>query len=157
MGIGWMAIGLIAAQTGGAVAPEPCVVPPMLKGFATPLSPPAGAKVTPALPIGRAVRVPLAKDAALPVKPDRAPAAGTFAGAFGFTVKTPGRYRVVVDGPVWIDVASSDRVMGSVAHGHAPACSGARKMVDFELSAGFHVVQLSGATTAAATVLVAAL
>jgi hypothetical protein len=44
-----------------------------------------------------------------------------------------------------------------VAHGHAPPCSGVRKMVDFDLSTGSYTVQLSGAAKPVATLLIARL
>lgn len=139
---------------GPAAAQEACVVPPALKGFASPVAMPVAAKGRLRLPIGRAVRVMLARDEKLPVAPGKPAAAGTYAGAFGFTVAKAGRYRIATDQAAWIDVASTARLLASAAHGHAPACSGARKMVDYDLRPGFHVLQLSGATGPASIVLV---
>lgn len=141
-------LGLIAAVP--AAAQETCVVPPELKGFASPMAGRTNAALTP----GKAVRVTLARDAKLPIAPDKMPAAGTHGGTFGFTVTRAGRYRVALDGPVWVEVASDTHKLGSVAHGHAPACSGARKLVDYDLAAGRYLVQLSGAKAPAATLMI---
>ena len=135
---------LLAAQ-------QACVVPPELAGYSQPQTVPAGAALEP----GRAARVPLTRDAKPVVAPGKAPAVGTHGGVFPLTVTRAGRYRVALDGPVWIEMAQGGRKLASVAHGHAPSCSGARKMVDFDLTPGSYILQLSGAAGPAATVLVA--
>lgn len=56
-----------------------------------------------------------------------------------------GRYGIVADGKVWIDVRASDGPLASAGHGHGPACSGIRKIVWFTLSAGIYELALSKA------------
>lgn len=133
-----------------ATAQAACVVPPALAGFSRPAAARAGAALEP----GQAVRVPLTRDLKLPVAPGRPAAAGTHGGAFRLTVARAGRYGVALDGPMWVEVARGGRKLASVAHGHAPPCSGARKTVAFDLTPGSYLVQLSGAAAPAATVLV---
>lgn len=144
------ALGLLPISAAMAAVPEACVVPAELKGFAHPAAAEAGTALVP----GRAVRVMLARDARLPVAPEKAPAAGTRGGAFALIVTAAGRYRVVLDGAAWVDVVRGAARLGSVEHGHAPPCSGARKLVGYDLAPGRYVVQLSGAQATAATVMI---
>ncbi len=44
--------------------------------------------------------------------------------------------------------------LSSVAHAHGPDCTGVRKMVDFRLSPGAYILQLSGATEASLPVMI---
>lgn len=141
---------LLVAMGSGAGAQGPCVVPAELRGFANPA--PAGTILVP----GRAVRVKLVQDARLAVAPEKAPAAGSFAGSFPVTVARAGRYRVAVDGPYWIDVVRGGAALVSAAHGHAPGCSGARKLVGYDLSPGRYSIQLSGAPAAGAVMMLVA-
>ena len=135
-------------------AQQACAVPPALAGFARPVAARAGAVLEP----GRAMRVPLTRDARLTVAPGKVPAPGTHGGTFTLKVARAGRYRIALDAAVWIEVAHGGaHRLTSVAHGHAPPCSGARKLVDFDLAPGTYLVQLSGAAAPAATVLVARL
>ncbi|MES3152773.1 homogentisate 1,2-dioxygenase [Sphingomonas faeni] len=86
--------------------------------------------------------------AAHPAKPGASLSNG---GIFAFNVRTPGRYRVVLGAPAWIDVLNGTTPAVSVAHDHGPDCSGIRKMVDFDLKPGRYLLQVSGnsATTLA--------
>lgn len=109
----------------------------------------AAASVTAEAPIalGRAVRaglVPVAQVRfALP--PEKAGAPETFGGLLAFDVPSGGRYRVALGAVAWIDLVRDGKALASVAHGHGPACSGIRKMVDFDLTPGRYVMQVSGA------------
>ncbi|PZO77611.1 MAG: hypothetical protein DI632_08755 [Sphingomonas hengshuiensis] len=60
-------------------------------------------------------------------------------------------------GGAWIDVVDGTHGVASVDHGHGPACSGIRKMVDFDLPAGTHVVQITGSREDSLTMMVARL
>lgn len=110
------------------------------------------------LPIGssaRATLLPIGQiDFALP--PARTPAAESGGGLFGFAVTTPGRYRVALGSAAWIDVVRNGRSLPSVAHGHGPACSGIRKMVDFDLQPGRYLLQIAGSEPLATGVMVSA-
>ncbi len=81
-------------------------------------------------------------------------------GIFAFAVPARGRYRVVLGSAAWIDVLR-DMTRGtsgvappipspvpSVAHAHGPDCTGLRKMVDFDLMPGRHLLQVVGNSTA---------
>lgn len=83
--------------------------------------------------------------------PEKAPAAAretpVYGGLYAFTVAQAGEYRIALGGRAWVDVVRSGVAQASVAHGHGPACSGIRKMVDFGLQPGRYLLQLSGAET----------
>lgn len=114
---------------------------------------------SPVLPLGRAVRATLLPAAAvsLAVPNDRASAAGSSAGVFGFTVPAAGRYRVSLSTGLWVDVVDAGRAATSVTHGHGAPCSGVRKMVDFDLKPGAYRLQLVGSATPSVAVMIARL
>jgi hypothetical protein len=100
--------------------------------------------------------IPIAQ---LPVAPERSPEPGTLAGAFRFVAPEAGAYRVALGHRAWIDVAPVEgagqgRFVASSSHGRGPACSSIRKMVTFQLRAGQHVLQISGAADASMPVLI---
>jgi hypothetical protein len=75
-----------------------------------------------------------------------------YAGILAFHVPKNGKYRVVTDEGMRIDVVAGGTIAESVAFGRGPACSG--KFVDFDLAAGDAVLQLYGAPYETVTVLV---
>nr|WP_179220809.1 hypothetical protein [Sphingomonas laterariae] len=46
------------------------------------------------------------------------------------------------------------RIGQQIATAHGPACSGVRKMVDFRLKAGRHVLQIAGSASPAIALMV---
>ena len=54
-----------------------------------------------------------------------------------------GTYGVAIDQGAWIDVAQNGTALSSAAHGHGPACSTIRKIVDFRLAPGRYTLTLS--------------
>ena len=59
-----------------------------------------------------------------------------------------GRYGIAADGKVWIDVITNAAPVSSIGHGHGPACSGIRKMVEFDVTHGRYLLQIVNAPTA---------
>lgn len=80
----------------------------------------------------------------------------SFGGLFAFDVAQAGRYRVAQDGRSWVDVIVDGKAVTSAAHGHGPECSGVTKMVEYDLPAGRHLLQIAANGEAALTVMVAA-
>lgn len=72
-----------------------------------------------------------------------------------FQVTRAGTYRVALGSAAWIDVVRAGKSLPSSAHGHGPACTGIRKIVDFRLTPGRYVLQLSGSAAATLPVLIA--
>lgn len=89
----------------------------------------------------------LSPDVHYPVRPEKPGGSVGYGGLFGLTVKRAGTYRVALGSAAWIDVLAGKRAVASTAHGHGPACSGIRKMVDFPLKAGRYTVQIATSGT----------
>ena len=54
-----------------------------------------------------------------------------------------GTYGIALDQGAWVDVAQSGAMLNSNGHGHGPACSSIRKIVDFQLQPGRYTITLS--------------
>lgn len=106
---------------------------------------------TPAVPIvapGQPVQIALhpAADVRLAVTPGqkRAPD-NAHAGIVKLRIPQAGTWRIAASGPVWIDLLGADgRPISSTHHGRMAPCTSLRKVVEFPLAAGDHVLQLSG-------------
>lgn len=83
------------------------------------------------------------------------PATGGEASA-NFTITAPGRYRVALDQPGWVDVVRGGKPLASVGHGHGPACTTIRKIIDFDLTAGNYTLKLSKLTKPQAKTMIVA-
>ncbi|MBB4632242.1 homogentisate 1,2-dioxygenase [Sphingosinicella soli] len=131
------------------------------------------APLPPELATWSAAPAPLSKDAALtagiPARaalkptsevtftsaPERETKPDSFGGVLRFETPEAGTWRVSLGAGGWIDVLSGGKPVASIAHGHGPACSGIRKIVDFALPAGTYVLQISNAATNSIDVMVA--
>ena len=147
-----------------AECPAPTALPAPLAGWAATHRP-----VDAAADVARAgnVRVAIGTAAELTLQPveklgfarapERPASAGTLGGLVTLDVSEAGTYRVALGSGAWVDVVRDGASVQSVAHGHGPACSGIAKMVDFTLTPGRHVVQLSGSKATSIGLLVARL
>jgi hypothetical protein len=106
---------------------------------------------------GTAARATLAPVAQVrfPVAPARPGAAGTAGGLFAVPVARAGRYRVALAGPAWIDMVRDGRAAAAVAHGHGPACTTIRKVVEFDLTPGRWTLEVTGSAAATLVLMVA--
>ena len=104
---------------------------------------------------GTGLRLQPVEKVAFAPAPGRAPKAGTFGGVYQFNVAITGTYRIALEAGAWIDVVRDGASLESVAHTEGPACSGIRKIVDFTLTPGRYMLQLSGAKEAPMRVLIA--
>ena len=82
------------------------------------------------------------------VAPEKAPAAGRWGGAVPVAVERAGTLVVALDKGAWIDLVRDDAAVASARHGHGPACSGIRKLVEFAVTPGRYLLQISGAPDA---------
>lgn len=98
-----------------------------------------------------------ARDVRYAVAPEKPDAADSHAGLFAFDVDAAGSYRVALGSSAWVDVVEDGHAVASSAHGHGPECSGIRKMVDFPLKSGRHILQISGSGSPAIAVMIARL
>jgi hypothetical protein len=71
-----------------------------------------------------------------PVTPGRTPPSGSFAGVVALVVPAPGKYRISVDVPLWIDVASGALLAPVLDYEGLHDCSAPRKVVVFDLQGG---------------------
>ncbi|WP_448658040.1 homogentisate 1,2-dioxygenase [Sphingomonas sp. CJ99] len=125
----------------------------------------AGAAAGAARPADQAQRLVLgerAEIALLPadevsfaVPPERSFDPSTRGGMVIIQVEQAGRYRVALGSAAWVDVIGSGAAIASVSHGHGPACTGIRKIVDYDLAPGRYLLQLSGSASVSVAVLVA--
>lgn len=82
------------------------------------------------------------------IAPERKPDVYKFGGMIPIEVKTAGRLIVALDAGAWIDLVRDGAAVKSVAHGHGPACSGIRKMVEFDVTQGRYQLQIVNAPAA---------
>ncbi len=115
-----------------------------------------GAANRPTLEAGRAAKLALAPmpQVQFAPPPDRSFDQASFGGLVRFQVAEKGVYRVAAGSAAWLDVVADGRAVESTAHGHDRQCVGVRKMVDFPLEPGEHLLQVAGSPTQEMTVLV---
>lgn len=151
---------LLALQAAPACATT-TAPPPELAGWSAARQLRAGAsgEGTPAVTPGTAVDAQLRPAAELryPVAPAKPGAAQTAGGVFALTIDRAGRYRIALGAGAWIDVVRDGAALAPAAHGHGPACSSVRKMVDYDLAPGRYLVQLAGSPTPTIRLMVARL
>jgi hypothetical protein len=142
-----------------------CAAPAMPSGelapWANPLALTAGADARdqPALAVGRAADLMLLPTPQVhyPLRPEKPGGSISYGGLVGITVTRPGTYRIALSSGAWIDLVRDGKAATSTAHGHGPACTGVRKMVDFPLTPGRYTLQIGANGQARMTVLVARL
>lgn len=141
-----------------ACPPTPIGLPRGMEGWGRPTAITAAstaarpALLTPGVAV-RATLLPTA-DVTYAVRPAKPGAASSHGGVFAFDVARAGRYRVALGSGAWIDVLRGTSPVASATHGHGPACSTIRKMVDFDLKPGRHLLQIAGSEPAAVTLMV---
>ncbi|WCM29448.1 homogentisate 1,2-dioxygenase [Sphingomonas sp. QA11] len=105
---------------------------------------------------GAAVDLALAPTPAVTyaLRPSRPGGSVSHGGMATVTISEAGTYRVAIGSAAWLDIVRDGASLESVGHGHGPACSGIRKMVDFTLKPGSYVLQIvgNGATTLPLTI-----
>ena len=154
-----MLLALLLQAAAPAACPTPAPLPPELAGW----SPQTHVSAAPArdqtLTIGQGAIAGLkpSAQATLAAPAGHAAPANTMSGVFAFTVPAAGRYRVALGAGAWVDVVRDGKAIASVAHGHGPACSPVRKMVDFDLQPGAYNLQVVGNATPVITLMIARL
>ena len=97
------------------------------------------------LHVGQAARLALlpTPDVHFPLRPEKPGGSVSHGGLIGLDVTESGTYRIALGSPAWIDLIANGQPVPSIAHGHGPACTGIHKMVDFALTPGHYVLQIS--------------
>ena len=89
------------------------------------------------------------------VAPHQARDGGATTGArLDLDVAAAGTYRVAIDHGAWIDMVKDGQPLRPVANARGPACSSIHRILDFPLSPGRYVIQLSGTAAPSARLLV---
>ena len=143
---------LCAAPALSAPCPEG-TAPALAAPFAawndpTPIAAARDAASATALPVGRAVAVTLkpSADIAYAMKPLRAIRPGSFGGVVAVDIPAPGRYRLAMGSFAWADMMEDGQSLKSLERDHSLPC--VSKVLDFELKAGRHIIQLADDRTA---------
>lgn len=97
------------------------------------------------LKAGAAVRAMLLRTPKVvyPVQPEKPGGSVSYGGLFLLKVDQPGTYRIALSTPAWVDVVKDGKTIPSGTFGHGPECSTIRKIVEFPLSAGPHVIAIA--------------
>lgn len=97
------------------------------------------------LKAGTAVRATLLRTPKVvyPVQPEKPGGSVSYGGLFLLKVVQPGTYRIALSTPAWIDVVKDGKAIPSTTFGHGPECSTIRKIVEFPLSAGPHIIAIA--------------
>lgn len=148
-----MVTGLVSAPLFAQDAKQPCAEPVTPSGILAPWTHPvpataaaeAGQSDAARIEAGSAVRLSLhpASDVRYVVAPGKPGGSVSYGGLAGLDIPEAGRYRVALGSPGWADIVSNGAAIASVAHGHGPECTGIRKIVDFDLQAGSHILQIA--------------
>ena len=73
------------------------------------------------------------------------PVDNAHAGLLVVRIPGAGKWRVGLSGSAWIDVIGTDgKPVASAGHGHMAPCTTLKKVVEFDLQAGDHLIQISG-------------
>ncbi|MCK9542852.1 MAG: hypothetical protein M0R03_12565 [Novosphingobium sp.] len=153
--------GASARPTADCAAPAPLAGP--LAAWTSPVAMAAGATrqaaVRGPLATGQAVRLalPRTSDVRYALRPEKPGGSVSYGGLVRFDVREAGTYRVALGSGAWIDVVARGKAVRSIAHGHGPQCSGIRKMVDFPLEPGRHILQIAANGEPEISVLIARL
>ncbi len=109
-----------------------------------------------AIPVGHQIEAALkpTSDVRYITRPEKPGGSVSHGGMFSFNAQADGTYRVALGSAAWIDVLDGKTAVTSTAHGHGPACSGIRKMVDFPLKAGPYTLQIAANASNTARVMV---
>lgn len=112
----------------------------------------ATAVVTP----GQAVNATLhpTREVTYLAQPEKPGGSVAYGGLLRVHVTEPGTYRVVLDNKAWIDMLRNGRAVTSTAHAPGPACTTARKTVEFPLERGDYVLQVAANPSPRVAVLV---
>ena len=107
--------------------------------------------------VGRAATLALKPARQVDFKPalGRAAKTGTFGGFFPIDIAKAGHYRIALSGGAWADLVQKGERLKLAKHGHAPACSGIAKIVEYDLRPGRYWLQLSDAKAPAIGVMIA--
>lgn len=89
-----------------------------------------------------------------PARPEKPGGSVSHGGLLGFNVSEPGTYRVALSTPAWVEVVKDGRAIAPGSFGHGQECTTIRKIVEFPLSAGAHVLEIAANADSSVDVLI---
>lgn len=97
------------------------------------------------LAIGKGVdaTLPVTSKVAYLTRPEKPGGSVSHGGLFQFTIDKEGAYAVALGSGASVDVLKGNAAQTSIARGHGPDCSSIRKVVDYRLTPGTYVLQVS--------------
>lgn len=97
------------------------------------------------LAIGKGYEANLLKtpQVAYVLQPEKPGGSVSSGGLFSFNADAAGTYRIALSTAAWIDLIEDGKAVTPTAFGHGPDCTTIRKIVDFPLKPGSHVLQIS--------------
>ena len=156
----FLPIGANAQDAKPACADTDKSLPPEMAGWATKSdlgsATDAADLATAQLTLGHAANTALhhTPEVSYVTQPEKPGGTVAYGGMVGLTIKEAGTYRIGLGAGAWIDVVKGEKTTRSTAHGHGPACSTLRKIVDFPLEPGAYVIQISANADPALAVMV---
>lgn len=160
-----LALGLPMGAQATEKAPESCTAPVKPEGplaaWENPVELAAAGRdrdlAAAKLPVGQAARVALLQtpEVRYALRPEKPGGSVSHGGMVAFSVAEAGTYRVALGSGAWVDIVADGKAAISTAHGHGPACTGIRKMVDFALEPGDYILQIAANGAPQANVLIA--
>lgn len=100
------------------------------------------------------VRLSPQRDLAYPVAPPLTQPPANHGAILSVEIDEPGRYHVALGAKGWIELVRDGKALPAVGHRHGEPGSGIAKIVDFDLTPGHHVIELSGMTAGEAVITV---
>ena len=100
---------------------------------------------TAALTLGRSASVTLlpTRQVAYGLQPEKPGGSVAHGGLLAVQIADAGTYQISLDSGAWIDLVRDGKALISTAHAPGPACTGIRKTVQFVLTPGRYLLQLS--------------
>lgn len=97
------------------------------------------------VPISQTVEASLfpARSVEFPVSPQERGGSVSFAGTLKFDITKKSTYRIITNGRPWVEIVQNGKIIDSTKHQHGEKCWGMEKVLDFPLTPGRYVIELT--------------
>lgn len=124
----------------------------LIVGFALSIAAPLAAEVPIDPGQTATIRLSPQRELAYPVAPPLTRPPANHGAILSVEIDEPGRYHVALGARGWIELIRDGKAIPSVGHRHGEPGSGVVKIVDFDLTPGHHVIELSAMTAGEAVI-----
>lgn len=102
-------------------------------------------KQTNPIPIAQTVEATLfpARSVEFLVSPQERGGSVSFAGTLKFDITKKSTYRIITNGRPWVEIVQNNKIIDSIKHQHGDKCWGMEKVLDFPLTPGHYVIELT--------------